>query len=92
MHVITGSPSGGIWRTVDGGNTWDACYDYHSSMYIQSLEISHADRNKYFAGTSSEILYSEDGGRTWDRVDSGPTGQQVNTITMHPTDENIPTC
>ena len=89
LHVITGSPTGGIWRTVDGGNTWDACYDYHSSMYIQSLEISHADRNKYFAGTSSEILYSEDGGRTWDRVDSGPTGQQVNTIIMDPTDENI---
>lgn len=88
-HVIAGSPTGGIWRTEDGGQSWDACYDYTMNMNINALEISHADATRYIAGTSNEIIYSEDSGRSWERSTTGPIGQQVNTIIMDPVDENI---
>ncbi len=88
-HVIVGSPTGGIWRTIDKGNSWVPLYDYGSNMDIRSLEISHSDSDKYFAGTSGEILISEDGGLTWDEAATGPTNRDVNTIIMDPTDDNI---
>jgi photosystem II stability/assembly factor-like uncharacterized protein len=88
-HIIAGSPSGGIWKTIDGGNTWYPCYDHTMDIDIWSLEISHADRDLYFAGTNSEIVYSTDGGLSWDRVNGGPLGNQVNTIIMDPGNSNV---
>jgi len=83
-HLITGSPTGGIWRTRDGGQSWTPLYDHSLNIDIWALEISHSDRNHYFAGTGSEILYSTDAGYSWNAAVTGPSGQQVNTIVMDP--------
>lgn len=88
-HLITGSPSGGVWRTRDGGNTWDPIYDFALEINIWSLEISHSDPDYYFAGTGDGIFYSTDAGYTWEKPVSGPPNSEINAIIMDPNDSNI---
>ena len=87
-HIIVGSPTGGIWKTTDGGTTWAVIYDYATNIDIRSLEISHANADHYYVGTSARILKSIDAGETWTAQTGGPVGT-FNTITMDPTNANI---
>ena len=65
-HIIVGTPSGGIWKTLDGGQSWNPISDKESVLKIYSLEISPHDSNHYYAGTwGGGIIQSTDGGENW---------------------------
>ncbi len=87
-HIIAGSPTGGIWKTTDYGTNWTPLFDDQLLMDVFSLEISHTNPNVYFAGLSSGVVKSTDGGNIWNGV-SGATSGIFNTITMHPTNQNV---
>ncbi len=88
-HIIVGSPTGGIWRTTDKGATWEVIYQYATNIDIRALEISHANPDHYWVGTSERILRSTDAGATWSSVVGGPTNGDVNTIVMDPSNANV---
>ena len=87
-HFIIGSPTGGVFKTIDKGATWKPIYDFATSTNIRSLEISHTNPDHYWVGTTQQILRSLDGGRTWNSVSTGPLGQ-INTITMDPNNDDV---
>ncbi|NIQ57567.1 MAG: hypothetical protein GWN71_30500, partial [Gammaproteobacteria bacterium] len=67
------SIGGAIYRTTDGGATWESVY---STDYVGGLAISPRfadDRTVYAAGSSSRVVRSTDGGETWDAVGTWPS-------------------
>lgn len=74
--MLVGSVSGGIWKSVDGGASWNASNDFLPSLAISSMVIDPDDSNRVFAGTGegffnvdsaqgNGIYVSNDFGDTW---------------------------
>ncbi len=63
--------SGGIYRTSNGGSTWN----YIDGSQIQSVEFALVNPNVAYAAGYSEFYRSEDAGRTWRAFQGwGPRG------------------
>jgi PKD repeat protein len=70
-----GSPSGGLWKSVDGANTWTSNTDALPIIGNSDLLINPIDTNVMYLATgdadgadtySVGVLKSTDGGLTWD--------------------------
>lgn len=88
-HIIVGSPTGGVWRSIDKGNTWATIFDDEVHLRVFSVEISHTNADHYFVGTSIGVVYSTDAGVTWQSANGINSNSRINTLTMHPTNPNI---
>jgi len=49
--IYVGTARGGVWKTSDGGMTWQPKSDYEDSLAIGSLALAPSDRSVLFAGT-----------------------------------------
>jgi photosystem II stability/assembly factor-like uncharacterized protein len=84
-HIIAGSETGGVWKSMDGGSTWIVLSDNLSNIDVYALAIDPADSNTYYWGsTSGTILKSTDAGLTWSPLGSLVYGV-VNKILVDPT-------
>ncbi|MFH2096044.1 MAG: PKD domain-containing protein, partial [Bacteroidota bacterium] len=75
-----GSPSGGVWKTTDGGNSWITTTDHLPAIGISDIAVDPANPDILYLATgdgdasdtySIGILKSVDGGLTWDTTGSG---------------------
>ncbi|MBN8679929.1 MAG: T9SS type A sorting domain-containing protein [Chitinophagales bacterium] len=90
QHLIVGSPTGGVWKTLDGCNTWTPLTDDFSTVDVYSLEISPFNANHYLWGsTSGKIFRSQDGGQSWSTTSNVSGSGKVIRILYHPVDPNI---
>ncbi len=78
-HLVTASEGSGLWRSVDGGRTWEHCgYD---NIYFTDVYIDRTNPDRVWAcaepvtlqgGEYSDLaggLYrSDDGGKTWAKL------------------------
>ena len=87
-HIIVGSPTGGVWKSIDKGLNWTNLTDAEPNIDIWSLTISHSNSSHYYIGTGIGIKYSLDGGTTWLDA-SGEQNTKYNTLVMHPTNSNV---
>lgn len=85
-HIIAGSETGGVWKTLDGGVTWTVLTDNLANMDVYALAIDPSNSSTYFWGSyNGAIFKSVDGGSTW-ALHSNLPGGSVNKILIHPTD------
>ena len=88
-HIIIGANTGGVWRSIDGGQNWTPLGDYFSNLSVYSVAIDPQDANVYYFGSSSGLIYkSLDTGATWTEL-ADLSNSLVNKIVIHPTDSNI---
>ena len=83
------SRSGGLFKSTDGGVTWEQVFDYH---FTHRLTISPLDPQVLYLGTTDHpyhddsiaagVLKSEDGGLTWKSENSGLTSLQISCIAV----------
>ena len=76
--IYTGTADGGVWKSSDGGSTWQPLLDGASSLSIGAVAVNPADHSIWVgtgeANTSSDsyagigVLRSDDGGATWSNV------------------------
>jgi hypothetical protein len=75
--VYAGAASGGVWKSSDGGQTWNPLWDMQQSLAIGALGIAKSAPNTIYAGTGewtpgwgpsyggAGVFVSTDGGATW---------------------------
>ena len=88
-HMIVGANTGGVWKTIDGGENWMPLGDYFSNLRVYSVTIHPTNSDHYFFGSTNGLIYhSLDAGATWNLLgDMGSSS--VNKILIHPTDPSI---
>ena len=66
------SGGSGVWKSTDAGATWAQLPGV--GLAVESLLVDPFDRDVLLAGVLGDGLFrSDDGGRTWDKVESLPT-------------------
>ncbi|HXO22022.1 MAG TPA: hypothetical protein VOA87_19065 [Thermoanaerobaculia bacterium] len=74
--IYIGTALGGVWKTTDGGRSWDPTSDHEVSLAIGALVLDPADPRVLYAGTGegnfsgdayygNGVLRTADGGGTW---------------------------
>ncbi len=88
-HIIVGSPTGGVWRSTDRGSSWGTIFDDQILLRVFSVEISHANADHYFVGTSDGVVLTTDAGQSWQSTSGINANSRINTLTMHPSDSTV---
>lgn len=88
-HFITGGLNGGVWRTLDGGQSWTPLSDNFIDLDVNSVAMHPSDSDTYYFGANEGIIYwSEDAGATWSQLAVVGT-TAVNKILINPEDPSI---
>ena len=85
--------SGGVWRSKDGGVTWQPVFDDQPISSIGSIAVAPSDPNVVYVGSGEAnirgnvaagngIYKSSDGGKTWSHV--WKQEGQIGTMVVHP--------
>ena len=95
-----GTTGGGVWKTTDGGITWDNISDkFFKVGSIGSVEVALSDPNIIYVGTGSAsprgnisagrgVYKSTDAGQTWAFIGLEKAGQ-IGKIQIHPQDPDL---
>ncbi|OIQ30689.1 MAG: hypothetical protein BM564_00285 [Bacteroidetes bacterium MedPE-SWsnd-G2] len=91
-HLIVGANTGGVWKSLNGGSSWEVLTDNLSNLVVSSLAIDPSDSQTYFWGANSGVIFkSTDAGATWNVLADVGSGS-VNKILIHPTNSNTMFC
>lgn len=100
LTYYAGTVGGGLWKTTDGGNTWNCISDstFHSSS-VGAVAVAQSNTNVVYAGMGEvemrgnisfgDGMYkSIDAGKTWKHTGLTQTGA-IGTIAVHPQDPDL---
>lgn len=92
-----GATGGGVWKTGDGGNTWNNISDgYFNTTGIGDITVSLSDPNIIYVGTGESpvrgvktshgdgLYKSMDAGKTWQHLGLEKT-RHISDVYVHPT-------
>lgn len=100
MINYIGAASGGLWKTTDGGVSWESIFDEQDASSIGSIAISPSNPDIVWAGTGETfvirpahamgdgIYKSLDAGKTWTNMGLEKTGR-IGRILVHPTNPDV---
>lgn len=96
--IYIGAPSGGIWMTSDGGQTWSTYTDILPTLGVSAIAVDHVNPDVIYIGTGDRdagdapglgVWKSVDGGLTYAESNAGMGNVTVGRLLMHPADNNI---
>lgn len=100
MINYIGAASGGLWKTTDGGISWNSIFDAQDVSSIGSLAIAPSNPDIIWVGTGETfvirpahamgdgIYKSTDAGKTWKNMGLTKTGR-IGRVIIHPTNPDI---
>jgi photosystem II stability/assembly factor-like uncharacterized protein len=100
MVMYVGAASGGIFKTDNGGISWQSIFDKYEVSSVGALAIAPTAPNIVWAGTGETFLIrpahamgngiyrSDDAGKTWMRMGLEKTGR-IGRIAIHPANPEI---
>lgn len=94
-----GATGGGVWRTEDGGRTWENISDGYFGGSIGAVEVAKSDPNVIYVGGGEKTVRGNvsSGYGIWKSMDAGKTWKQagleksrhVPRLKVHPTNSDI---
>jgi photosystem II stability/assembly factor-like uncharacterized protein len=98
-QVLVASASGGVFKSVNAGTTWEPIFDRYGSASIGDVAFFQKDPSIIWVGTGEEcvrnsvawgdgIYKSADGGKSFARMGLETT-QTIARVLTHPTDPGI---
>ena len=94
-----GVGSGGVWKTVNAGTTWESIFDGEGSYSIGCLALDPQVPDTIWVGTGENVggrhvgygdgVYrSRNGGKTWENLGL-PDSEHIGTIIVHPKNSDV---
>jgi photosystem II stability/assembly factor-like uncharacterized protein len=94
-----GSVGGGVWRTSDGGNSWENISDGFFGGSIGAVAVSESDANVIYVGGGEKTVRgnvshgngmwkSTDAGKTWKHIGLGDT-RHIPRVRIHPKNPDV---
>ncbi len=99
--IYAGAPSGGLWKSTDGGSTWQTTTDQLKVLGVTSIAIDPQNTNVVYIGTgdgdagdtySVGVLKSTDGGITWSETGlqwAVTETKRISKLLIHPQNSSI---
>lgn len=81
--MYIGTPTGGIWKSTNGGQNWAALMHSMSSLDIGAMIMDPNDSDIVYAGSSVGIYKTIDGGATWSIFIDTTIGTYVEKLILH---------
>jgi photosystem II stability/assembly factor-like uncharacterized protein len=99
MLYYMGTTGGGIWKTKNGGSSWENISDGYFGGSIGAIAVSSSDNNVLYSGggevtVRGNVSYgygvhkSEDGGRSWKHMGLS-NSRHIPRIRIHPKNPEI---
>lgn len=97
--IYIGTATGGVWKSVDAGLTWEPIFDDQPVASIGAVAVNQTNPAIVWVGSGegntrnstsigNGIYKSMDGGRTWQHMGLAAT-ERINRIALHPTNPDI---
>jgi photosystem II stability/assembly factor-like uncharacterized protein len=97
--VYVGTASGGVWKTVNNGTTWEPVFDKEGVSTIGDIAIAPSDPSVVWVGSGEPnnrqssswgdgIYKSLDGGKTWKNMGLAAT-HHIGRIVIHPKNPDV---
>lgn len=97
--IYVGSASGGVWKTTNGGATWQPIFDREGSFSIGWLTLDPKNPSVVWVGTGERnsqrsvaygdgVYKSEDGGKSWKNVGL-KNSEHIGRIVVNPDNSDI---
>ena len=94
-----GAGGGGVWKTTDGGDSFDAVFKDQPTASIGAIALAPSNPNVVWVGTGEGnprndvidgrgVFMSPDAGKTWQFMGLGDVGQ-ITRIVIDPADPNV---
>src|SRR6267143_3975111 len=94
-----GAAAGGVWKTSDGGDSWEAVFKDQPTSSIGAVALAPSNPNVVWVGTGEGnprndvvdgrgVFMSPDAGRTWQFMGLGDVGQ-VSRIVVDPANPDV---
>ncbi len=94
-----GTAGGGVWKTTDGGSTWENISDGFFGGSIGALAVSESDPNIIYVGEGEQTLRGNvsSGKGLWKSLDAGETwkfiglndSEHISRIRIHPKNPDL---
>jgi photosystem II stability/assembly factor-like uncharacterized protein len=94
-----GAAAGGVWKTTDGGNTWEPLTDGTPISSVGAIAIAPTNHDVIYVGTGEAaprgnmtygdgVYRSVDGGKTWSHLGLKDT-RQIGALIVDPNNSDI---
>jgi photosystem II stability/assembly factor-like uncharacterized protein len=94
-----GAAAGGVWKTTDGGSSWDAVFAEQPTASIGAVALAPSNPNLVWVGTGESnirnditngrgVFFSPDAGKSWTFMGLENAGQ-IARIVIDPTNPDI---
>lgn len=94
-----GAVAGGVWKTTDGGATWQPMFDKQDISSIGAIAVAQSDHNVVYAGTGEAairgnttygtgIYKSIDAGKSWKNIGLKDT-RQIGALIVDPRNSDV---
>ena len=87
IHILYGNLWGGLWKTVDGGLSWNNISDgYFESPSIGSIDVFQSNPDIIYVGTGSDGIHSNVivGKGVYKSLDAGGSWEFIETKECRP--------
>lgn len=99
MLFYMGAAGGGVWKTTNGGSTWENISDGYFGGSIGAVEVSPSHNNIIYVGggevtvrgnvsPGTGMYKSKDGGRSWKAIGL-KNSRHIPRVRVHPTNPDI---
>ena len=93
------SASGGVWKTTNGGTTWEPIFDHQASASIGDIAVAPSNPDIIWVGTGEAnnqrssswgdgVYKSQDGGKTWTNMGLKKS-EHIGRVIVHPANPEI---
>ena len=97
--IYVAPATGGLWKTVDNGDTWHPIFDEQATLSLGAVAVSQSDPNVIWVGTGEPnarnsvswgdgVYKSTDAGKTWKNMGLKDT-RHIGRVLIHPKNPDI---